>query len=142
MKQSGLRTLIVVAMLVPVAASAAKITIANPWVRSLPGNAAGYFTLTNDGDKAIVLTGAHSSACGMVMLHKTSKDGGMASMSDMTDVKLAPRETVKFAPGALHLMCMEPTTAVKPGRTVIVTLEFADKSTNPVSFAVKNASGH
>src|SRR5690349_1252912 len=122
-------------------ALAAKVTIANPWVRALPGNAAGYFTLTNDSDKTIVLTGARSTACGMVMLHKTSRGGGMASMSDMSEIRLAPHETVKFAPGGLHLMCMDPTPAMKPDKTVTVTLEFADKSQNPVSFAVKNAAG-
>jgi copper(I)-binding protein len=132
----------VIAVLGPVAASAAKVTIANPWMRALPGNAAGYFTLTNDSDKTVALTGVRSSACGMVMLHKTSRDGGMASMSDMAEIKLAPHETVKFAPGGLHLMCMEPSAAVKPGKVVTVTLEFADRSENPVSFAVKNAAGH
>jgi copper(I)-binding protein len=141
-KRRLLETVAAVAVLMPLAAEAAKITIAEPWVRALPGNAAGYFTLTNDSDKTIVLVGARSSACGMVMLHKTSREGGMASMSGMTEVRLAPHETVKFAPGGLHLMCMDQTAAMKPGKTVTMTLEFADKSQNPVSFAVKNAAGH
>jgi len=41
-------------------------------------------------------------------------------------VKLSPHETVKFAPGGLHLMCMEPTAAMKPGKTVTMVLEFSD----------------
>jgi len=141
-KHNCLRALASLAMFIPVAAAAARITIADPWVRALPGNAAGYVTLTNDSDKTITLVGVRSNACGMVMLHKTSRDGGMASMSDMAEVKLSPHETVKFAPGGLHLMCMEPTAAMKPGKTVTMVLEFSDKSENPVSFAVKNAAGH
>jgi copper(I)-binding protein len=55
-----------------------------------------------------VLRAAQSDACGMVMLHKSSRGGGMATMSDVPEVKLAPHETVKFEPGSYHLMCMDP----------------------------------
>ena len=138
-----LEAMIAVAVLAtPVSAFAAKVTVTGAWVRALPGNAAGYFTMKNDGDKTIVLTGVKTAACGMPMLHKTSSGGGMASMSDVNTIPLAPHETIKFAPGGYHIMCMDPTAAVKPGKSVTMTFLFADKTSNTVTFAVKNAAGH
>jgi copper(I)-binding protein len=125
----------------PVSALAAKVTVTNAWVRALPGNAAGYFTLKNNDTKTVVLSGAHTDACGMIMLHKTNREGGMASMSDVSTVNVAPGETVKFEPGSYHLMCMDPKPSLKPGAQATITLEFADKGTTAVTFAVKNAAG-
>jgi len=128
-------------MATPVNALAAKVTVTGAWVRALPGNAAGYFTMRNDSDTSVVLTGVKTAACGMAMLHKTSSGGGMASMSDVERVPLAPHETVKFAPGGYHVMCMDPAAAVAPGKSVTMKLEFSDKSELPVVFVVKNAAG-
>jgi copper(I)-binding protein len=125
----------------PMSALAAKVTVTNAWVRALPGNAAGYFTLKNDDNKTVILSGAHTDACGMIMLHKTNREGGMASMSDVSTVNVAAGETVKFEPGSYHLMCMAPKPSLRPGTQATITLEFADKSMNAVTFAVKNAAG-
>lgn len=126
----------------PAGALAANVIVSNAWVRALPGNAAGYFTMRNDGDTAVSLIGIRTDACGMAMLHRTSSGGGMASMSDVESVPLAPHETVKFAPGGYHVMCMEPSAAVRPGKSVTMTLKFSDKSQTRIVFAVKNAAGH
>lgn len=131
-----------VVALTPVGAMAARVTVTDPWVRALPGNAAGYFILRNDDDNPIVLTGAQTTSCGAIMMHKTSSDGGMASMSDVDKVTLAPHEIVKFAPGGYHLMCMNPKAEVAPGKRVTILLMFADGTGNPVAFAVRNAAGH
>jgi hypothetical protein len=129
-------------VLAPVSAWAAQVTVTDAWIRALPGNAAGYFTLRNDGATPIVLNGAASDGCGMIMLHKSESNGGMSSMADVAEVKLAPNETVKFEPGSYHLMCMNPKPSLKPGSEATVTLQFADKSHTAVRFAVKNAAGH
>jgi copper(I)-binding protein len=49
--------------------------------------------------------------------------------------------TLKFAPGGYHLMCMDPTPAIRPGNRVPVTLTFADGRRLMVSFPVRNAAG-
>jgi copper(I)-binding protein len=133
--------MIALVLATPATALAAKVTVTGAWVRALPGNAAGYFTMRNDSDTPVALTGVRTVACGMAMLHKTWSGGGMASMSDVESVPLAPHETVRFAPGRYHVMCMEPTAAVKPGKSVTMTLEFSDKSEKTVVFSVKNAAG-
>ncbi|HEY5238553.1 MAG TPA: copper chaperone PCu(A)C, partial [Rhizomicrobium sp.] len=117
--------------------------VTDAWFRALPSGlpAGGYFTLSNPGAAAISLTGAQSPACGMLMLHKSSDSGGMSMMSDVASVDVPPGGQVKFAPGGYHLMCMDPTPAMKPGAKVPVTLMFANKSKLQALFVVKNAKG-
>src|ERR1700761_2428793 len=87
--------------------------------------AAGYFELANPGDKPLVLTGARSATCGMLMMHRSENTGGMSHMSDVASVTVAPRERVAFAPGGYHLMCMSPKPGLRAGAKVTVTLTFA-----------------
>lgn len=130
--------------LVVTGAEAGSVTISNGWIRALPGGtpAGGYFTLMNDSGKRIVLTGAFSPACGMLMLHKTEMAGGMASMSAVEAIPLAPGAHLAFAPGGYHLMCMSPGSAVRPGNSVPVTLIFSDGAKLTSNFAVRNVTGH
>ncbi len=134
----------VVAFLLPAAASAApSVTIADAWIRALPGKlpSAGYFTLHNGSGKEIVLTGASAAACGSLMLHRSQTSGGMARMSDMANVIVAPGESVSFSPGGYHLMCENPSPQVKPGTRMAVTLMFADGTRLTTSYAVRGANG-
>jgi copper(I)-binding protein len=124
-------------------ACAAQVQITDAWIRALPAPSpsGGYFTLKNTGNSAIVLTGASSPACGMLMMHQSMNTGGMSSMQDVANVPVAAGGTVKFAPGGYHLMCMDPTPVMKPGATVSVSFKFSDKSEIKTDFAVKNAQG-
>ncbi|MBV9991192.1 MAG: copper chaperone PCu(A)C [Alphaproteobacteria bacterium] len=124
-------------------ASAADLTVSDAWIRALPAKlpAAGYFTLTNTGKAEVSLTGASSVACGMLMLHKSAQSGGMGSMEDVAAVAVPAGGTIRFAPGGYHLMCMDPTPAVKPGGKIGVELTFAGGARLAADFAVKNAQG-
>jgi copper(I)-binding protein len=62
-------------------------------------------------------------------------------MMDVKSVTVPAGGSVSFAPGAYHLMCMNPGAAMTPGRTVSVTLVFSDGSKSRADFAVKNAAG-
>jgi periplasmic copper chaperone A len=119
------------------------LAIANPWFRSLPAHlpAGGYFELRNTGQWPATLVSADTTACGMLMLHKSEQKSGMDTMSDVTSVDIPPGQTVKFAPGGYHLMCTDPGPTMKPGRSVRVTLKFSDGSAAHVAFAVKTATG-
>lgn len=125
-------------------ATAAAITISGGWMRALPGNlpAGGYFRLHNAGDKPMSLTGASSPACGMLMLHRSETSGGMARMDDVAKVSIAVGATVSFSPGGYHLMCMDPTPAVRPGGSIAVTLTFDDGTKIKSNFVVRGAAGH
>jgi hypothetical protein len=131
------------ALLIAAPAQAATVSVKDAWFRSLPAKlpAGGYFTLHNGGTQTVTLTGAESPACGMLMLHKTESKNGTGMMMDMPTIAVSAGSDLKFAPGGYHLMCMDPTPAMKPGATVSVTLEFADGTRTHVPFAVKNAKG-
>ena len=117
--------------------------VGNGWIRLLPAGlpAAGYFDLHNGGDKTISLTGAGSPACGMLMLHRSENVGGTMRMDDVSSVEVAPGATLKFAPGGYHLMCMDPSPALKPGARVAVTLSFVDGTKVTSEFSVRGAAG-
>jgi copper(I)-binding protein len=117
--------------------------IANPWFRALPAHlpAGGYFELRNTGQWPSTLSSVDSPDCGMIMLHQSEQKNGMDTMSDVTGVDIPPGQTVKFAPGGYHLMCMDPGPTMKPGGTVPVTLRFSDGSVATVTFAVRGATG-
>lgn len=123
--------------------AAGTVTVKDGWFRSLPAKlpAGGYFTLHNGGTESVTLTGAESPACGMLMLHKTENKGGTGMMMEMPSIKIAAGNDLVFAPGDYHLMCMDPTPAMKPGAKVKVTLDFADGAKVVSDFIVKDAKG-
>jgi copper(I)-binding protein len=135
--------LMLVLAAVPASAYAGPVTISDGWFRALPANlpSGGYFTLSNSGTVPVVLTGASSPACETLMLHKSETANGMAQMTDVTNIPVAPGATLKFAPGGYHLMCMSPTPEMKPGATVFVTLQFLSGAAVTTPFVVKNAKG-
>ena len=126
-----------------VPASAAQVEIGGAWFRALPAGlpAGGYFVLHNSGKADAELTGAQSPACGMVMLHKSIEEGGMGRMVHVESVTVPAHGKVEFKPGGYHLMCMKPTAAMTPGKTVAVMLQFADGTQTVADFHVKSATG-
>ena len=136
-----------IAMLIAVvlisAANAAELTVSDAWIRALPSSipSGGYFHLHNGGKTSVTLTGVSSPAGGMLMLHRTENMGGVSQMSDIAGVNVPAGETIKFSPGGYHLMCMNATSAIKPGKMALVTLKFSDGETINAIFAVRNASG-
>lgn len=125
------------------AANAAGVSITDGWFRALPAPlpAGGYFTLHNDGDKAVTLTGAQSPACGTLMIHQSMDHGGMTMMMPVTKVAIQPGGTLAFAPGGYHLMCTETKPVLKPGASVPVTLNFDGAQSVTADFSVRGAAG-
>ncbi len=89
--------------------------------RPLPGSAmsAAYFRLQNRGGEAVVVTGVRSPDFARIEMHETIVEDGISRMRPLSDVRLAPGETVEFRRGGRHLMLAGPTAATGP-----VTLEF------------------
>ena len=126
-----MRFFLVVLLLLPVAAQAAppELTVVKPWMRYLLPHipAAAYMVLQNPGAAEVVVTGAASPACGMLMLHKSTDASGMAMMMDVPSLTVPAHGSVALAPGGYHLMCLQPT--MKLGEQVPVTLSLRDGST-------------
>lgn len=131
------------ALVMPALAGGLDAEVSDAWFRALPSNlpAGGYFTLRNKGAAMLTLTGAASPACGMLMLHKSDESGGMSRMDDVPSLEVPPGGAIAFAPGGYHLMCMNPSAAMKPGASVKVTFAFKDGSTLAADFTVRNAAG-
>jgi copper(I)-binding protein len=125
------------------ALAASTVVVSDAWMRALPGKlpAGGYFTLHNGGAKTLTLSGASSTSCGMLMLHKSEVMSGMASMSDVKTIDIAPGGTLNFTPGGYHLMCMAPTDALKRGAKIDITLDFAHGTKLKSAFDVRGANG-
>jgi periplasmic copper chaperone A len=131
-------------IVLPVAAAPNDLALSNAYVQvTIPSHpAAGYFTLKNNGDRERVLVGASSSGCGSIMLHKSESNGGVESMREVDSITVPAHGSVEFAPGGLHLMCMSPTDALKPGTTTQVTLSFKDGDTLTSEFPVRSVTGN
>jgi copper(I)-binding protein len=131
---------ILLALLLGIAAASASsgVTIDKPWIRLIikARPAGGYFTLHNDTDKTIALTGAASAACGMVMLHQTKEENGIERMLPVKSITVKAHGTLRFAPGGYHIMCMKPQSSMVIGKSVPVTLKFADGKTLTAQFPV------
>jgi periplasmic copper chaperone A len=131
----------------PLASAAAPaadgISVEKPWMRLIikARPAAGYFTLKNDTDSTVTLTGASSIACGMLMLHQSKQENGIDKMLPVKSVAVPAHGTLKFAPGGYHLMCMSPQGTMAIGHTVQVILKFAGGKSVTADFPVKGPSG-
>jgi len=122
-------------------AVAADVSVANGWLRFIIADrpTAGYFDLENGTDAVIKLVGASSPGCGQLMLHQSRNANGVETMAPVQRVEPA-RSSVSFTPGGYHLMCMAPTARLSPGRSVPVTLKFANGRTITADFAVRGAN--
>ncbi len=121
------------------AAADTGVTVQKPWMRFIikARPAAGYFTLHNATDGPLELTGASSSACGMIMLHQSKEVNGVEKMLPVKSIAVPAHGDVTFAPGGYHLMCMSPGSAMTVGASVPVTLKFADGQTVTAQFPVQ-----
>jgi copper(I)-binding protein len=119
------------------------VMVENQWMRFIIKSrpAGGYFTVHNNTASQIELTGASSSACGMIMLHQTKGVGGVEKMLPVKEVSVPAHGSVSFAPGGYHLMCMQPKDTMLVDHDVPVTLKFHGTKPVTVAFPVKGAGG-
>lgn len=127
-----------------IAQAAGQLMVENAWIREAPPGAtalAGYMTVMNKGDTPRVLVGASSPAFGMVMLHRTVMEGGMAKMVHQKAITIPAKGSVTFEPNSYHLMLMKPKQVLKAGDLVEITLKFKNGETMTVTHKVKAGAG-
>lgn len=124
------------------AAAPPGVRVEHAWIRWLPANlpSAGYAVIANDGDAPVRLTGAHSAAYGMVMLHRSMLANSDSRMERVDQLDIPAHGSVKLAPGGYHLMLSHAKQPIKPGDKVPVALHFADGTTLQVDFSVLPAN--
>jgi periplasmic copper chaperone A len=128
---------------VPAAADEHGLEVSDAYMQTtIPSRpAAGYFTLKNNGDVDRVLVGASSPGCESLMMHKSESVGGMEKMLMVESVPVPAHQSVAFAVGGFHLMCMSPVESMKPGSSVPVTLTFDGGISLTSDFSVRSAGG-
>ena len=57
-------------------------------------------------------------------LHATTEENGMMKMRPVAQLALKAGETVRFEPGGMHLMLMDPNTAPSPHPPISLTFHF------------------
>jgi copper(I)-binding protein len=88
------------------AAQPGTLSAQDAWIRATPGVdvAAVYLTLRNSGTQPVVVNAVRSPAARAAMIHLTTTVNGQSTMRAHESLRLAPGETVHFAPGGLHIM--------------------------------------
>ena len=87
-------------------AQPAALSAQDAWIRATPGIdvAAAYLTLHNSGAQPVVVNGVRTVAAASAMIHESAMHNGQATMRPHEALRIAPGETVRFAPGGLHIM--------------------------------------
>jgi periplasmic copper chaperone A len=124
----------------PASAEPETILVEAPWARAAPPgahSAAGYLTIRNAGGEADRLVGAASPHAAAVELHETAVADGVARMRPLPDgIAIGPGESIVFEPGGLHLMFRQPDDAFTAGRSVPLTLTFAEAGERRIELPV------
>lgn len=104
------------------------LAVENPWSRATPIGATvggGYLAIQNTGTQSDRLPGGDVEAAKTSQIHNMTMDGDVAKMREVTDgVEITPGQTVKFEPGATHLMFVGLTQPLRAGQKLSGTLRF------------------
>ena len=110
---SSLVLALLTALLLPSCGSSGELTVSDVWSRPVPPvspASAVFLEISNGLDTTVTLTGASSDSCDSMELHQTTMDdAGVMTMRPLeAGLRLEPDTTGLLAPGAIHLMCMQP----------------------------------
>lgn len=119
------------------------LKIGHPYSRAMPPAAptnAAFFSISNNGKAADKLLGASSPLASTVELHNNLNDSGVMRMRPLAGgISVAPGETLKLAPGGLHLMLLGVKQQPHAGDKFPLTLKF--EKAGDISVEVKVEDG-
>jgi len=128
-----------------VVAADAHLMVMDPWIREAPPNTkmlACYFTIMNHSGKSAEIVGASSDKFEKIELHKSVNEDGVAKMIAQSSVEVGKHATVKFQPGGLHLMLINPKVQLKAGDKVDIALKLKSGDELKMTAVVKKGSGN
>jgi copper(I)-binding protein len=121
------------------------IVVTDAWVRpATAGQAATalYASICNAGDAPDRLISASADLADAVELHETTRDAaGVARMSRIDAMDVAPGKSVALAPGGAHVMLIGLKGPVDEGGTAEVTLVFEKAGPVVVRAAIARDGG-
>ena len=116
------------------------LQIGHPWTRETPGGAkiaGGYLSVTNNGKEADRLIGGSFEASERLEVHEMKMEGDVMKMRPLADgIDIKPGETIKLAPGGVHLMFLDLKRPLKKDDMVKGQLQFQKAGKVDVEFKV------
>jgi periplasmic copper chaperone A len=116
------------------------ITIESAWARptvAKMANGATYLTLVNHGTQPDRLLSASTTVAAETQIHHTIMDNGIMRMRQLKDgVELPAGQSVKFAPGGLHIMLIGLKAPLKAGDHFVLGLQFAKAGKTDITVMV------
>ena len=123
--------------------AAGKLKVVDAWVREAPPNAkahAGYGVFKNQSKHPVTFISVRSPNYQRVELHLSEVQNGVATMTKRKSLTIPAGGEVKLMPGSLHLMLLNPVTAIKMGDKIKMTLVFLDGVRQSFSAVVKRSN--
>lgn len=118
------------------------LVLSDAWARaSVTATGAAYLTVENTGSSDDTLVEVRSDAAETVELHTMTMDGMVMKMRKLDKLDVKAGETVKLAPGGLHIMLIRLKEPLGEGMSVPLTLVFEKAGAVDVSAPVR-AAGH
>lgn len=116
--------------------------IAHPWSQELPPNApnvAAYFVVHNSGTTDDTLLSVDSPISDNAQLHEHVHKDGLMKMQQVHSVEVPAGKDLVFAPGAYHVMLMQPKdrSLLTDGKRFPLTLHFKKAGDVTVEVAVQ-----
>lgn len=128
----------------PVAARQAPppLVVHDAWIREAAAgqaSTAAYLVIDNHTASATALESVDCECADTVELHtmRMSADGSMMTMAKIARVPIPASGSASLAPGGDHIMLFKVTRALEAGRTVTLTLHFANGETRAVTAVVR-----
>lgn len=121
-------------------AQADPLTVDDAWVREAPPTAqvlAAYMRITNPAGQPRTITGAASTCCERVEIHRTEIVDGMARMIPQPELAVEAGATLLLEPGGLHLMLISPKGPLAQGDHVVIELRLDGGETQEVHAEVR-----
>lgn len=112
-----------------------------PQPPAMAKSAAGYVTISNEGETPEALIGVRTPFAQSSTLHTTIHEDGIAKMRPLPELLIAPGDTVNLEPDGMHLMFMGLTGEAKEGDMIPATLIFRNAGEVSVEFMVDPAGG-
>lgn len=108
----------------------ATVRVTDAWVRSTPPGStvgAAYATLHNESAQALLISSVSSDVSRSAELHEMSMRDGVMRMRHLdSGLSLKAGETVKLAPGGMHLMLFGLQQPLRAGDTVLLHFRISD----------------
>lgn len=121
------------------------IEISDAWIREAPVNSditALYFDIQNSGSSEDRVVSINTPISDSAEIHNTIIDSrGIAKMVRLEEVKIASNNSLKFAPGGMHVMLIGLNKEIRAGEEYQININFKNSGTKTVTAKVKGLYG-